>query len=183
MGREPAGADADGAVPLDRARHAQHAHFLFDGQAIARFHFDHRDTVCEQIVDAAHSAGKQVLIRCLPRRRNSRTDAATGLRDLFIARALETKCKFAAAIAAKNEMRVAIDQRGRDECPLQLDLLPLGVILRQIGCIPDPGNPPLLDCNRSVFDQTIARRPCDQRRGFAVGEDSACHTLAHLLTV
>ena len=183
MGREPAGADADGALSADLARDAQHAQFVLDGQAIAGLDLDHRHAVRDQVIGSSQRAVQQIGIAGGAGGRNGGADAAARLRDFLVAGAFQPEREFAAAIAAEHQMRVAIDQRGRDECPLQLDLLPIGVILRQIACIPDPGNPPLLDCNRSVFDQTIARRPCDQRRGFAVGEDSACHTLAHLLTV
>ena len=77
---------------------------------------------------ASHEGGKprtggrdELVLAGLPRRPYGRQNAAAGARDLFIADAGEALLEFACAIAAIDEMCMAIDQARRDPAAVAID--------------------------------------------------------------
>jgi hypothetical protein len=70
------------------------------------------------------------------RRRDGRADAAAGVGDVLVARALEAQLELARPLAAVDEVRVAVDEAGRDELAGELVLGVDGHARGQVGVEP-----------------------------------------------
>ena len=84
-------------------------------------------------------------------------DAAAGAGDLLITGAIQTQVEFVGAVAAENQMRVAIDQAGRDQRAVEgLDgISQRGRVAGQIDHAPEPGDPAVMHRDRAVLDQPV----------------------------
>ena len=82
--------------------------------------------------------------------RTVETDAAAGARDLFVARAGEAQRELVRALAAVDEMRVAVDEAGRDECAAAVVAGHGGIGWREARVGADPANAALRDDDRRL---------------------------------
>ena len=88
-------------------------------------------------------------------RRDRAADAAAGARDLFVARALQALLELARAVAAVDEVRVAVDQPRRDERALEIVFGVDLQVRRQRAVGADPGDAIVLREQRAAFDLAI----------------------------
>jgi hypothetical protein len=121
MGAEEGGAHGDGVGGAEPARGAQLAKLGPDVEPVARLDLDGGDAFSHQRGEPAAGRGHKRIVARGAGRLHRRDDAAAGARDLFIARAFETHLELVGAIAAEDEVRVAIDQPRRDPAALAID--------------------------------------------------------------
>ncbi len=115
VGAEEGRLDADPPLARKRARRAQHLQFVVGRQPITRFDLDRRDALGDQRVEAGQRACDQFGLARAARRAHRRDNAATRAGDLFIASARKPHRPLVRAVAAMNQMRVAVDQARGDE--------------------------------------------------------------------
>ena len=114
-------ANRDSALLGEPARDAER--FALGGkfEPIAGFHFDGPDALGDQRVEPPQRRSQQLLFGRGARRADGRQDSAAFAGDLFIGGAREPELEFVRPIAAVNEVRVAIDQGGRDPAAFAVD--------------------------------------------------------------
>ncbi len=106
--------DVDGAPLAKRTRRPQLLLLLFEREAVSRFDLHGRSPFRDQRVETRQRLLDQIEFAGLARGLHGRRDAAAGARDVFVACPVEPEFEFARAVAAVNQMSVAIDQAGRD---------------------------------------------------------------------
>ena len=106
--------DLDRALATELIRRLDQPDLGLEVEAVARLGLDGRDAVAEHLVEPAPAVGEQRLGRGLARRGHRRQDPAAGLEDLEIAGAALAHLPLALAGAREQEVRVRIDQAGRD---------------------------------------------------------------------
>ena len=92
-------------------------------EPVARLDLDRGDALGHQRGEPPVGAGEQLGLARRARRLDGGEDAAAGARDLLIARALQAQLELMGAVAAIDEMGVAIDQARRDPAPAAIDRL------------------------------------------------------------
>ena len=100
-------------------------------------------------------AGEELLVAGRAGRRDRRADAAAGARDLFVARALQALLELARAVAAVDQVRVAVDQPRRDERAVEIVLGVDLQVRRQRVVGADPGDALVLGEQRAACDLAI----------------------------
>ena len=90
-------------------------------EPVAGFDLDRGDAFGDQRVEPAQARREKFVLARRARRAHGRDDAAAGARDLLVARAGEPQLEFVGAIAAVDEMGVAVDQPGRDPAAFAID--------------------------------------------------------------
>ena len=103
------------ALGADLPRNAEHLEFGVPVEAVTRLDLKGRDTFGNQRVNALQGFFQQGRLVCLARCGDCGNNTATGSGDFFIACPVEAHFKFVGAIAAKNNMGVAIDQPWGDQ--------------------------------------------------------------------
>ncbi len=98
-----------------RARGAQHPLLGRRFQAIARFDLDRGHAIGNQFAQARRARRDQVGLARRAGGAHCRNDPAAGARNRFVIRARQPRFEFARAIAAVDEVRMAIDQPRRDQ--------------------------------------------------------------------
>ena len=141
MGPQEGGADRDRPRLPEAPGGAQHLEFVAGGQAVAGLDLDRRRTLADEGVEARQRAGDQRVLARRPGRGHRRGDAPARLGDLLVARAGEAKLELGGAVAAIDQVRVAVDEPGRHPAPLQVDPLRGGHAGRQVRHGADPGDP------------------------------------------
>ncbi len=111
--------DADVAMPGECARGAQHLELVVGRQAVTRLDLDRRDAFGDQGVETGERARDQLGLAGLARRAHRRDDAAAGAGDLFVTGARKPHRPLVGAVAAVDEVGVAIDQAGVISRPSQ----------------------------------------------------------------
>ena len=76
---------------------------------------------CDQRARPRGGGGEQRLVACLARCAHRGDDAAARARDRLVARPFEPQLEFAGALAAVDQMRVAVDQPRRQQAALRVD--------------------------------------------------------------
>ena len=94
--------------------------------------------------------GEQIGFGCGARGAHGRDDAAAGLGDVLVARALEAQLEFMGAVAGVDKMRMAIDESGQD--PGAARIVFLARLVFPSGTRANPGNATLRDRKRAVHD-------------------------------
>ncbi len=107
----------DGDRPLAREppRDAQALRFVAFRESVAGLDLDRGDALGLQRDQAVEREQEETLAAGRARRRDRGPDAAAGLGDRFVARALKAELEFARALAGINQMRVAIDESRRND--------------------------------------------------------------------
>ena len=123
MGAEKRGADGNRPFSAERARSGELAHLGLGIEPIARLDLDRRHALGDQRVEPRQRACHKVGLAGGPGRGHRRDDAAAGPRDLFVARPLQAQLELMGAVAAIDEMGVAVDQTRGDPAPRAIDTL------------------------------------------------------------
>ena len=143
--------DIEGFRLTQLARHTQHLKFRFNIEAIAGFDLDSGDTFGEKRLQPTVCRSKQFVFRCGARHFHSRGNAAACFGDFGIGNASETHLELMGAIAAINDMSVAIDEAGRNQSALAINRpSALG-----LGARTHPGDGAAFHQNGAIRDQTI----------------------------
>ena len=108
MGGEPAGG-------------AKHRDLAFDGKAVAGLDLDRADAFGEQAVEPGQGRRHHAVDVERQRGAHRRGDAAAGPCDLLVARAFEPGLELGAAVAAVDEVGVAVDERRGQQPALAID--------------------------------------------------------------
>ena len=107
-------AHADAELAADPPGHAQHLQFAVEIEAVARLDLDRGHAIGEQRCGPRQRRGEQGIVVERARRVDGRGDAAAGAGDLFVAGAVQAHVEFVGAVAAEDEMGMAVDQARRD---------------------------------------------------------------------
>ena len=121
MRAEKGGADRDRPALAEAARDAQRLALGRGFEAVARFDLDRRHAFGDQRIEPPQRRCDQLLLARAARRAHGGENAAAGAGDLLVARAGEPLLEFLGAVAAVDEMGVAIDEPGRDPAALAVD--------------------------------------------------------------
>ncbi len=106
-----------------RAGEPQQPQLVRDREPVAGLHLDGGDAALDEPSQAAPRRGEQLLVGCRARGQHRAADAAARLGDLQIARARQPQRVFVRAVAGEDQMRVGIDEAGREQHPAGVDLL------------------------------------------------------------
>ncbi len=149
-----AGADPHPGIATNPARNAQHLQLTVAIQAIAGLDLDRGDAGLLQARQPLDGQVVKLVLACLAGGADRGDDAAARAGDVFIADARQPLLELARAVAAKDQVGVAIDQARRDPSPFQsLDLFSL--VFWQIGTWADPCDATILDQDSAVLDGSI----------------------------
>ena len=152
---------------------AQHAQLCLLLQPVAGFHLDRRQPLGDHRIQPGQRLRDQIVLACRARGADGGQDAAPCPRDLFVACALKAHLEFPRAVAAKDDVAVTVDRRGRDQPPAQIAARGLRMIAGQVALGPDPEDAPALQHDRTRLDQPIAGAvQCGKAR---VAKDFSCH--------
>ncbi len=155
MRAEEGGGDGDGAPRAQSAGGAQLAGFGVRFQAVAGLDLDGGDAFGEQGVEARQGLRDQLVLGCGAGRLHGGEDAAAGTRDLLVGGAAEAQLELVRAVAAVDEVGVAVDQAGRDPAAFEIDALG-GFKRGLLGLRTDPGNAAILGGDGTAFDAADA---------------------------
>ena len=153
MGAEEGGFDIDGAKRGELAGDAEHFQFGLDIEAIAGFDFDGGDAFSQYGVESLQCGFQKLGFRGFAGGAHGGHDAAACLGNIRISHAIETHFKFMGAIAAIDQMGVAIDEAGGEQ--LAAAIMDGFCRRRHIGRA-DPLDHSVLSQYTAILDQAIA---------------------------
>ncbi len=157
VGGEPGGDDMHRARLADAARDPQHLQFGGDVEPVAGLDLQRGDAFGKQRIDARQRQRQKLFLARLAGVANRRQDAAAGPRDLLVAGAFKAHLEFAGAVAAIDDVGVAVDQAGRDHAPIKVAGRRIAPGGGQIGVGADPGNGAAVDDDRGALDEAATR--------------------------
>ena len=131
-------------------RTAEHSELALNIQRIARLDLDRRDAALHQGIEAQRCGSEELIVGRRLRRFHRRRDPATRLRNLFIGRAGAAHRMFVRARAAKDQMRMAVDQARRDPGSSKGNDF-LGPKARQLCALSDAHDAPILNPDGAMF--------------------------------
>ena len=99
----------------------QRFRLVFEVEPVAGLDLDRGDAFGDQRVEARQRLRDEIVLARRPQRLDRRDDAAAGLRHLLIGRAGQPHLEFVGAVAGMDQMRVAVDQAGRDPAAFAVD--------------------------------------------------------------
>jgi len=155
----------------EAARHSEHLALVLGGEAIARFDLDRGYTLGHQSAQPRQRLLVKVVFAGLPRRLHGGCDATAASGEFRVARAIEAHLELSRAIAAVDQMGVAIDQSGGDEPARAVEHGParrLGT-RRQRRSGAHPRDFAILDPHRTRLDQAVGS--ATRRHGRQLGID------------
>ena len=153
------GAHADAQLAAESTRHAQHAAFAVQLQAVAGLDLQRGHAVGEQGAGARQGLRVKAVLAGGTGGLDGGGNAAAGARDFLVTGAVQTQVEFVGAIAAEHEMGVAVDQTGRDQGAVERFHF-VGQRhgrVRQLVHPPQPGDAPVLHGDCRLFDQAVRR--------------------------
>ena len=112
MGAKKCGANGDRALAGKTARGLQLAALGIELEAIAGLDLDGGDAFRDQGIEPRQRRSHKLVGAGLPRRFHRGNDAAAGARDFFVTRACQTLLELVGAVAAVDQMGMAVDQAG-----------------------------------------------------------------------
>eukprot|EP01132_Coremiostelium_polycephalum_P003542 gene3543-4406_t len=169
MGSKIAGADAHGTQRAEAARHPQHFQLRLNVEAVAGFDFDGGNALRQQGVKPRQALRDQFIFRQTIGRFHRGNNAAASPGDFLIAGALEAHFKLARAVAAENQMGMAVDQCRRRQAAAEILHLDSFPVIRNSGA--NPGNTIPFNADSTRVDQTIGRTGILQRRDPQSGQN------------
>ncbi len=104
----------------DAPRYAQHTSLRGQFQPVSGFDFQRGHAIGQQRARARQRLREQFIFARVTRGAHGRDNAAASTRDLFVAGAIEAQIEFLRTVAAKNQMRVAIDQPRRNQRAIEV---------------------------------------------------------------
>ena len=108
------GAHRDAKHLAQSTGHAQLFSLVFQAQAIARFDLDGTNPFGQQSLQTGHGGMEQIVLARVACGLDAGHNAAPGTRHLFVAGPGQAHGKFMGPLATVDQMRVAVDQAGRD---------------------------------------------------------------------
>jgi hypothetical protein len=153
-GRKQRRADIDGRCLAELSADREHLQLRLDVEAIARLDLDGRDAFGRERLDARERRCVQRVGRRCARRAHGRHDAATGARDVLVARATQALLEFFGAIAGEHEVRVAVDKRRRDPATTKRARV-VHIDVGHISAWPQPPDRAALDDDNAVVDDAV----------------------------
>ena len=176
MGAEEGRADRHAPFAAQSPRRAQLAAFCLELESIAGFDLDGRGTLGNQRVETRLGAGHEIVLARQACRLHGRGDAATAQGNFRVACPGEPQLELLGAVAAIDEVRMAIDQARGDPATLAVDRFPgieAGRSVPGRTCIDDfPG----IGCDQAVFDEAEPGKGWRERRKTAAVPDPInCH--------
>ena len=151
MGCEPAGDDPHRALDRQTARGAQHLQLVLDAQAIAGLDLDGRGALCQQCIQSRQRRREQRILGGGAGGAHRGQDAAAGAGDLLVSRALQPHLEFSRAVAAEDEVGVAVQQRRGNHATAEA----FRVALRRLSRA-EPLDAPVLQADPAVLDDPPA---------------------------
>ena len=115
MGAEEGGAHRHAVGLAEAPRHAQLLALVFEREAVAGLDLDGADAVGQQLFEPRRGLREERVFVGLARGAHRGDDAAAGLRHLFVAGARQPHRELVGALAAVDQVGVAVDQARRDE--------------------------------------------------------------------
>jgi hypothetical protein len=143
-------------VPPQGARHLQHPDLGREVEPVARLDLDRGHAFGQEALQPAPRGRFELARRGRPRRPHRPGDAAAAPRDLLVGRAQQALLELVRPIAREHEMRVRVDQAGRDPAAPDVDDL-LRLVPRQRRHGAEPGDAPAFDGERRIPDRAIGR--------------------------
>jgi hypothetical protein len=153
---EEAGYDVDARVLPQGARHLQHPDLGRKVEPVARLDLDRGHALGQEAPQPASRHRLELARRGRPRRPHRSGDAAAAARDLLVGRAQQALLELVRPVAREHEMRMRVDQAGRDPAASDVDDV-FCLVLRQLRRGAKPGDAPALDGERRLPDRTIGR--------------------------
>lgn len=157
MGAEIGGDDADRAKIAESAGGAQHLQLGFDVEPIAGLDLDRRHPLGKQRVETRKRCGDEAVDGQRVGGLDRRDDTAASAGDLFIGGAIQPHLELAGAVAAMDDVGVAIDETRRHPAAFEIgDLGALDRQDRQFAFRADIGDAAGFDDDRALLDNTQA---------------------------
>jgi hypothetical protein len=153
----------DGALAAEPARSTELPGLGPGIEAIAGLDLDGGDALGEQRVEPGEALCDERVLARGARRLHGGDDPAAGTRDLRVGGAGKAQLEFVRAVAGVDEVRVAIDQAGRDPASLEphaLRRVPAG---RQVAHGADERDPAVFRRDRAALDHAGARHGGEAR--------------------
>ena len=160
---EEGGGDGDRSFAGEATGGAELAGFGFHLQTITRLDLDGCDTFRDQRIEPRQRLRDQFILGCGAGGLHGGENAAAGARDFLVAGARKPQLELVRAVAAVDEMRVAVDQPRRDPPAFEIDAF-FRVQGRLLGARPDPGDPAIRCRDCAVLDDAEARACGVERR-------------------
>ena len=102
-------------------RRLQRLHLGRALEPVARLHFQRRHALGHQRIDARQGGSDQLVLAGGACRLHGRDDAAAGARQLLVGGARQAQLELVRAVAAVDDVGVAVDQAGRDPAAVAVD--------------------------------------------------------------
>ena len=166
MGAEERRHDRHRPLDAEPARGAQQAGLGVEIEPVTGLDLDRGHALGDQPVEARGGARDELVLARRPRRLDGRDDAAAGRGDLAVARAGQAQLELVRAVAAEDEVGMAVDQAGGDPTAVASDALGGVGVRRQVALRADKGDAPAAGPDRAALDDPEAR-PARMERGQA----------------
>ena len=161
-------ADADRAQLAEAARGAQRLAFGSQRKPVTGLDLDRRQPFGDQRIESRQRLAHEARLVGFAQLAHRGIDAAAGARDLLVAGAAQPQLELMRAVAGVDQMRVAIDQAGRDPAALTVDHLDhfsaVAQRRRQRGFGPGIGDATIAHGERAMLDDAQPRLLLRQRR-------------------
>jgi hypothetical protein len=141
---------------LERARRAEHLRFVGEGQPVPRFDFNSGHAFGQQRLQARRTCVEEFLRRGAAHRAHSGKNAATAAGNLRIGAAAQPLRILAGSRTGEHQMRVAVDEPGREPRAGQVVLL-VGIPggrRREVRLSADPFDAPAPSQQRAALDDS-----------------------------
>src|SRR5690606_28129466 len=167
---EIAGADPDAGLAAEAAGDAHHLQLAFGVEAVAGLDLDGGDAGGLEPGEAGQGEGVEVILRGGAGGGDGRDDAAAGAGDVLIGGAAEPLFELAGAVAAEDEMGVAVDQAGGD--PAAVEAVGFHrLVHRQVGAGAGPDDAAIGDQQGPVVDGAVGLAALGHGGEAAVGDE------------
>ena len=153
MGAEKAGSDIDAARFAETPRDPQHAQLGIPVQPVAGLDFDRRHPFGDQVFQAPRGRSNELFFRSPPGGADRGCNAAALARDLFVADTVQALLELLRPIAAKDDVRMAIDKTGRDDAIAEMNPVRCGIAPGKVRRCADPRDLLAIDDNGPLTDK------------------------------
>ena len=132
-------------------RQLEQPQFALRVESVSGLHFDGRAAAAHQRVEACAALLEQLVVGGGFGLRDGRGNSAARFRDFLIARAGAAHGMLVGAVAAEDQVRVAVDQARSDPCPAErIDFF--GAITGEFGAFTDANDLSVGDSDRAIVD-------------------------------
>ena len=178
-----------GGKRMEREKRRHHAHrfalaelvreleqpqFALRVEAVSGLHFDGRAAAAHQRVEAGAALLEQLVVGGGFGLGDGRGDSAARFGDLLVARAGAAHGMLVGAVAAEDQVRVAVDQARSDPCAAErIDFL--RAITGEFGAFTDANDLSVGDSDRAIVDDAKGKSHALERGDVAVDEQPVPH--------